>query len=238
MQTGYCIILTLEELRSLSTATQQELAMLDADFANMMGIATPNNPPSEPKAKRTRAKKGTEQTVLPETGQLNQQSAVDPALVAAGAPQVPSNFGGPNMPQVPSGMPLSSGIPGMPQAPSPVFAPMPLPTMATPMSQNAMAQSFSGVVPPPPQPAPQPQPQQAAPQQQAAATNQVTAQQVRHVLMPQIVAQIPDSHGKIAAAVTEARTYGLLPTGDISSLTDAGVPGFLQCLRNQGLVNG
>ncbi len=234
MQTGYCLILSLDELRALSSATQQELAMLDADFANMMGIATPANPPAEPKAKRSRAKKGTEQTVLPETGQINQQTAIDPNLMLPGVPQ--PNMGAPQMPQVPSGMPLVSGIPGMPQQPGPVYAPMPLPTMQTPQASAAMAQQFNGMVPPPPQPLPpvQPQPQ---PQQQAAS-NMPTAQMIRSNLIPQIVAQIPDSHGKIAAAVTEARNHGVLPTGDISGLTDAGVPTFLQCLRNQGLISG
>lgn len=235
MQTGYCLILSLDELRALSSATQQELAMLDADFANMMGISTPANPPAEPKAKRSRAKKGQEQTVLPETGQLNQQTAVDPSLLIPGAPQGMPNMGAPQMPQVPSGMPLVSGIPGMPQQPGPVFAPMPLPSMHTPMAAQA-AQQFAGVVPPPPQPLP---PVQAQPQpQQQAASNMPTAQMIRSNLIPQIVAQIADSHGKIAAAVTEARNHGVLPTGDISGLTDAGVPVFLQCLRNQGLISG
>lgn len=226
MQAGYVFLMSLDEVRSLSIATQTELAQLSPEFAAMVGIATELNPAEKPKATRARRKSGSEQTVLPEMNQLNQQTAIDPSIaaLAGGAPTMPMM---PQMPQMPSQMPMVTGIPGMVPGPS-IPSPMPLPSMQLPTS-----------MPPQPQYQPQPvAPQPAPPVQQPTAQQQgyPSAQIVRTNLMAQIIGSgVPDVHVKISQAVGRAREMKIV-SSDISSLTDEGVPGFIACLKEQGLV--
>ncbi len=248
MQSGYVFLMSLDEVRSLSRATQEELAGLSPEFADMMGIATAANPPEKPKATRGRAKKGNETTILPETNQPNQMSAVDPTLAAYGAPNPNQLMGSmPPSPQIPSGMPMVTGLPGVsPPAPQGfhVHSPMPLPSPANngavgyPTQQPAPGPLY----PPqpwnptaPPAPAPQPAPQAAPPQQPMG--QMPSAQEVRTVVIPKIFSSIPDAATKIGNAITKTQQSGHL-NGDLTSLTDQSVPALLHFMREEGLISG
>ena len=232
MQSGYLFLMSLDEVRSLSRATQEELAGLSPEFAEMMGIATAANPPEKPKATRGRSKKGNETTVLPETNQPNQASVVDPAIAAYGAPTPGQLMGAmPPSPQIPSGMPMVTGLPGMaPPAPQGAVNPMPPQPLYPPQPW----------VPPAPS-APIPVPQAAHQQPQQAPPQQVgqmpTAMELRTVVIPKVFSTVPDAATKIGNAVVKAQQSGHLQ-GDLTSLTDQAVPALLHFMREEGLISG
>lgn len=238
MQSGYLFIMSLDEVRSLSRATQEELAGLSPEFADMMGIATDANPPEKPKATRGRAKKGNETTVLPETNQPNQSSTVDPAIAAYGAPNPSQLIGAmPPSPQIPSGMPMVTGLPGM-APPMPQGVVNPMPPQAAPPQPLYPPQPWAPQAPSAPIQVPSAahqQPPQNAPAQQFGQTP--SANELRNVVIPKIFSSIPDAATKIGNAITKTQQSGHLQ-GDLTSLTDQSVPALLHFMREEGLISG
>lgn len=114
MQTGYVLIMSLEEIRGLSQATKTELSKLDVNFANMAGVPTEGTP-TMPQGVQINGVN----TLPAQRNQPNQISTVDPALqgtpmgLPPGMPNMP-----PGMPaSVPSAAPAVTGIPPLPAPP-------------------------------------------------------------------------------------------------------------------------
>lgn len=219
MQTRYCILLTIDELRSLSPEVKRALAILDPEFANMVGVPTEANPPATPQ-KPAVTVNGVN-TVPADRNQPNQSTTVDPAIAAALGTQIPIPQAPPALaPTVPSAMPVFTGVPPAPPAP-PV-------TVQAPMPQ------IPGRAEPAPQPVPQPPQQimspplqvaQPAPPPQPAPTG-ITPDMVRNRIIPTLMAEFGGT--QVVGIINQAAASGVLPRPTLDTLTDGNSAQFME----------
>lgn len=204
MQSGYFLILSMDELRSLKPETKQDLASKCPEFAKIAGVATPETATPAPPTVDVNGVA----TVPAARNQPNQQSTIDPAL--QGMPGIPGMppAASPMNPVVPSGYPPTTGQvpPGLPQQ-----QPAMLPTMpATNFPPQQPVNSF------PAQAAAAPQEQvSAAP---AAATGSITRTDLITKVVPKIMSHVgqPEAIAGINACVQA----GHLATANIHAATD------------------
>lgn len=220
MQTRYCILLTIDELKSLAPEVKRALAILDPEFANLVGVPTEANPPATP-AKPAVNINGVN-TVPADRNQLNQATTVDPAIAAALGNQIPMPAAPPALaPVVPSAMPVFTGVPPAPQvAQATVHAPMlPIPGRAEPAPPQPVAMPLQQQVAPPlqvAQPAPTFQP----------APQAITPDMIRNRIIPTLLAEFGGS--QVVGIINQAAASGVIPRPTLDTLTDGNSGQFLE----------
>lgn len=218
MQTRYCLLLTMDELRSLSSAVKQELAKFDPEFGNLVGV-DPNAAPPQ-----TINVNGVP-TIPAVRNQPNQQSAADPVAAMPGmapAQQMPPQ----QYAAVPQAAPISTGAPNVVPPGLPASAP-PMPPGFPPQQQ--MPPGF-----PPAQPqqaAPPVQPPQQAPQQQQAVP-QITTSMVHTSILPKLIPRIGSS-SDVIALLDQAVQRNLLPNRNLLSMPDQNAGAFMQMVAEK-----
>lgn len=229
MQTRYCILLTIDELKSLPPEAKRALAILDPEFANLVGVPTEANPPATP-AKPAVNINGIN-TVPAERNQPNQTTTVDPAIAAALGTQIPVPAAPPALaPVVPSAMPVFTGVPPAPQvAQATVQAPMPpIPGRAEPAPQPVSMPLQQPVAPPlqttqpvaPPAPVAQP-----APAYQPAPSA-VTPDMIRNRIIPTLMAEFGGT--QVVGIIQQAAASGVIPRPTLDTLTDGNSGQFME----------
>lgn len=220
MQTRYCLLLTMDELRSLSSAVKQELAKFDPEFGNLVGV-DPNAAPPQ-----TINVNGVP-TIPAVRNQPNQQSAADPVAAMPGmapAQQMPPQ----QYAAVPQAAPVNTGSPNVVPPGLPASAP-PMPPGFPPQQQ--MPPGFPPAQPP--QAAPPVQqmpPQQAPPQQQAMP--QITTSMVHTSILPKLIPRIGSS-SDVIALLDQAVQRNLLPNRNLLSMPDQNAPAFMQMVAEK-----
>lgn len=220
MQTRYCLLLTMDELRSLSSAVKQELAKFDPEFGNLVGV-DPNAAPPQ-----TINVNGVP-TIPAVRNQPNQQSAADPVAAMPGmapAQQMPPQ----QYAAVPQAAPVNTGAPNVVPPGLPASAP-PMPPGFPPQQQ--MPPGFPPAQPP--QAAPPVQqmpPQQAPPQQQAMP--QITTSMVHTSILPKLIPRIGSS-SDVIALLDQAVQRNLLPNRNLLSMPDQNAGAFMQMVAEK-----
>ena len=220
MQTRYCLLLTMDELRSLSSAVKQELAKFDPEFGNLVGV-DPNAAPPQ-----TINVNGVP-TIPAVRNQPNQQSAADPVAAMPGmapAQQMPPQ----QYAAVPQAAPVNTGSPNVVPPGLPASAP-PMPPGFPPQQQ--MPPGFPPAQPP--QAAPPVQqmpPQQAPPQQQAMP--QITTSMVHTSILPKLIPRIGSS-SDVIALLDQAVQRNLLPNRNLLSMPDQNAGAFMQMVAEK-----
>ena len=219
---GYVFIFTLDELRKLSQSTKNELAALDGDFADTLGIElpggnTPEDPASPAPKKGGRRKKTADgQVILPETNQPNQVSTqFNPAtLQTQVVPMAMLPTQTPNIPEMP-GLPPMSGMPQPQFTPQPpqqfVANPMP-PQPDVPGFQNPLSAFTAPPAPPQVQQAP---PATAPPMPTGAASY------LMNDVFPHILVNGPQGANSINQILTQGVAQGILAGAHSQYITDA-----------------
>lgn len=230
MQTRYCILLTIDELKSLAPEVKRALAILDPEFANLVGVPTEANPPATP-AKPAVNINGVN-TVPADRNQLNQATTVDPAIAAALGNQIPMPAAPPALaPVVPSAMPVFTGVPPAPQvAQATVLAPMlPIPGRAEPAPPQQVAMPLQQPVAPPlqvaPPTAPPVQVAQPAPTFQPAP-QAITPDMIRNRIIPTLLAEFGGT--QVVGIINQAAASGVIPRPTLDTLTDGNSGQFLE----------
>lgn len=226
MQTRYCLLLTMDELRSLSSAVKQELAKFDPEFGNLVGV-DPNAAPPQ-----TINVNGVP-TIPAVRNQPNQQSAADPVAAMPGvapAQQMPPQ----QYAAVPQAAPIHTGAPnaaspGLPAAAPPMaqmppgFPPQQQMPPGFPPAQPQQASS-------PVQPAQQTPPQQVPQQQQAVP--QITTSMVHTSILPKLIPRIGSS-SDVIALLDQAVQRNLLPNRNLLSMPDQNAGAFMQMVAEK-----
>ena len=231
MITRYCLLLTIKELEKLSDSTKRELANLDPEFANMLGIPTPDAPAPQPANPRPVATMpdGTK-VLLPEKNQTNQQDSPHYTQWAGGGipGMPPAQTAPPANVVVPMTIPPNTGIPPAPSTPAPMV-PSPvqwgsIPGMPGASQSNGAAQqapqqpAFNPTQQAPQQPAFNPAPQQTQ--------QELTPDFVRHQFIPQKLAEMGPQN--VLQLVAKAHSQGILERESLDCLNHGNVRQFVE----------
>jgi hypothetical protein len=219
MQTRYCILLTIDELRSLSPEVKRSLAVLDPEFASLVGVPTEANPPATPTKPAVNI--GGVNTVPADRNQPNQTTTVDPTIAAALGTQIPMPAAPPAFtPVVPSAMPVFTGVPPAPHvAQAAVQSPMPfIPGRAEPAPPQPVAMPLQ-------QPAPPVQVAQPAPAYQPAPPA-ITPEMVKNRIIPTLMAEFGGT--QVVGIINQAAASGVIPRPTLDTLTDGNTAQFLE----------
>lgn len=220
MQTRYCLLLTMDELRSLSSTVKQELAKFDPEFGNLVGV-DPNAAPPQ-----TINVNGVP-TIPAVRNQPNQQSAADPVAAMPGmapAQQMPPQ----QYAAVPQAAPVNTGAPNVVPPGLPASSP-PMPPGFPPQQQ--MPPGFPPAQPPQAAPPVQQMPPQQAPQQQQAVP-QITTSMVHTSILPKLIPRIGSS-SDVIALLDQAVQRNLLPNRNLLSMPDQNAGAFMQMVAEK-----
>lgn len=219
MQSGYTLMMTFDELMQMPDPVKAWFAQRDQSFARIAGVPTEANPPAQPQKQMVMGPNGP--MIPADRDQPNQQNspAWNSGMGTAG------NFTGPQIPNIPSGVPNWS--PPQSQLPG---------AMNSPMPQSGMMGSMPGFPPQhgqpqfPPQGQPQVQVYNPVNQQVQQGGPQLTPQWIRDTFVPQKVQEWGGAHvlvGKLQQAVQE----GILPRPHMDVIDPSNIQRFYELLN-------